>query len=108
MKVVFILSLAHLTSVYFASRFSANGGIIRLQIYHAMPHVFQVFQGPAVERSFGEYAKFIRDVTSSDGTIETELQIFSGKGILLEKPLDFANYPINISKEQVSAFILLT
>jgi len=73
-----------------------------------MPHVFQMFKGPAVERSFAEYAKFIHDVTTSDGKIQTELQIFNGKGVLLETPLDFENYPIAVTKERVSPHILLT
>ena len=93
--------LVLLTTVYFALNFAKNGGRIRLQNYLAMPHTFHIFQKhPSAITSFREYAKFIQHVGSGK-TIETQMQVVSGKGIIATHPLDLEEYSIAFTQEEV-------
>ena len=101
MKLVFFRLKVDLMIVYFASKFAKNGGHVRLQNYLAMPHVFQIFdKHPCTRTCFREYAKFIDDVTSGN-IIETQMNIFNGKGIIQDEPLDLEQYPITFTREEV-------
>jgi hypothetical protein len=94
-------SHAVLMVVYFASNFAKNGGSIRLQNYLAMPHVFQIFHThPSTQTSFQQYGRFIKEVTSGK-SIQTQMQIVNGKGILEDHQLDLKQYPISFTKEEV-------
>ena len=102
MRFVPLASFLDLITVYFASKFAKNGGQLRLQNYIAMPHVFQIFQKhPSTHTSFREYAKFITDVTSGK-TIETQMNIVNGKGVIEEYPLDLEQYPTAYTREEVN------
>jgi len=98
---------ASLTKVYFAYQFAQNGGKVRLQSYLAMPHIFPMFQKhPSTKTCFRQYAKFIREVTSGE-SIETEMQIVNGKGIIEAAPLEFESYQISFTKEEVFPNLML-
>lgn len=87
--------------VYFASRHADNGNVVQLQNYIGLPHVFVVFEKhPSTETCYNELAKFITSVTHGE-KVETRMQVVNGKGKLVEKPLDFNEYPIDFSKEEV-------
>src|SRR5579859_7027900 len=89
--------------VYFVRNFVKGGGKVRLQNYKSMPHVFKIFlKHPSTETCFREYARFIQDVTTSKGGIETELRFVNGKGVIETTKMDLDKYKVGFTKEEVT------
>jgi hypothetical protein len=87
--------------VYFAANHAKNGGVVHLQNFRSMPHVFVIFPHPSTQTCYSEMARFIVDVTSGK-EIETKMEIVDGKGEVEEKAMDLASYPIELPKPQVA------
>jgi len=93
--------------VYFAVNHAKNGGIVKLQVYESMPHVFFLFEGhPCSKTGFSELVKFTNAATSSK-LMETELQFVNGKGVVRDTPLRSDDYPVFYAKTEVGFHLSL-
>jgi hypothetical protein len=87
--------------VYFSYKYAKTGGQLRLQKYQSMPHVWQMFpKHVASQASFKQFAKFIGEVTDGK-SIQTEMRIVNGKGVLQEGTFDLEKYPVQFTREEV-------
>ena len=87
--------------VYFAANHSKNGGIVQLQNYLSMPHVFLVFENhPSSKTCYSEVAKFIRAVSSGQ-KLETRMETVNGRGFIELQPLEMEKFPTTYTKAEV-------
>ena len=88
--------------VYFGGNHAKNDGMVRLQLYQSMPHVFPVFENhPSAKTCFAELAKFVKEVTAGE-ICEARFEVIDGKGHIEKQILDLDKYSINFSKAEVA------